>query len=115
MGDVRRQLVLVEQRLRVAGRNDVDLAVVVELTHCVEGPSFSRRSQGERFFELGLPFSIGAAAGQQFARVLFGEPEPLSQIGDREAFVPQERLPDLWVLAHCTSIVPTSRRHERDS
>src|SRR5207247_4313004 len=99
-GDIRSHLSACEERLRVPGRNDVQLAIVVELAHGEQRVPFGRRPEGERMLEL-LPLRLRRTGPrQQSLRMLTSDAELRGKIRDRESLATQERLPDLGFRAH---------------
>jgi hypothetical protein len=99
-GHIRSHLSAGEQRLRIPGGDDVELAVVVELTYGVERVPCGRRSEGKSMFELGPLGLRRPPARQQSVRMLPRDAELSGQIGDRQSSTPQQRLPNLGFIAH---------------
>jgi hypothetical protein len=99
-GDTSCHIGIGEQRLRIAGRNEVELTGVVELADRVQRLPARRDSERERGIELG-PLRFGVtAAGQQAVRMLPGDAEPTREVRDRKTFATEENLPNLDVTAH---------------
>jgi hypothetical protein len=88
LGDTRRHVSIREQRLRVAGRNDVQLAGVVELADRVQRMSAVRRSECEGRLELGALSLCRTPSGQEAVRVLARDAELPGEIGDRQPLAP---------------------------
>jgi len=88
-GDIDRDLSTGEERLRVTGRNDVELAVVVKLADREQRVPCSRRSERECLFELISLRLHGPAARQQSVSMLSRDTELCGQIRDRQPFAPQ--------------------------
>jgi hypothetical protein len=110
-GDVHSNLSACEEWLGVPRRNDVQLAVVVELAHGEQRVPCSRRPEGERMFEL-LPLGLRRPASrQQSMRMLASDPELRGKIGDRQSLTTQERLPDLGFITHLATIVTSAREY----
>jgi hypothetical protein len=88
-GDIRRQVPIGEQGLRIPCWNDVELSVVVQLTDGEQRLPFTRCAESQCVLELvSLRFS-GTAPGQQPMCVLTRDAELTGQICDRETLTPQ--------------------------
>ena len=99
-GDIRGHLSAGEERLRVTGRDDVELTVVVELADGEQRASCCRCPERKCMFEL-IPLGIrGPAARQESVRMLSRDAELSGEIRDRQPFAPQECLPDFGFIAH---------------
>ena len=99
-GYIRSHLSTGEERLCIPGRNDVQLTVVVELSHGVERTPGGRCSEGKRVLEL-IPLRLCRPSPRQETMGMLSRDAKLSgQIGDRQTFAPEQRLPDLGFIAH---------------
>jgi hypothetical protein len=98
MCDVRNHVSTGEERLRISGRDDVQLAVVVEVADCVQRSPCGGRSERERIFEL-IPLGLRRSASrQQPVRMLPRDTVLRGQIRDRQPFAAQKRLPNLGFI-----------------
>ncbi len=99
-GDIRGHLSTGEERLCITGRDDVELAVVVELADRKQRVSCSRFAERECVFEL-IPLGISrSAARQETVRMLSRDSELRGQVSDRQPLPAQKRLPDLGFIPH---------------
>src|SRR5438128_12341622 len=99
-GDGRRQLAIGEKRLCVTGGNEIELALLVELSDREQWTTVRGCSQGERSFEFGALRLGRTASGEEPMGVLPRDAELTGQIGDGQPLAPQKRLPDFVFIVH---------------
>src|SRR6185295_5739939 len=99
-GDVRRHVPACKERLRVTGRHQVQLAVVVQFADPIQRVARSRGAECKRLLELVALRFRRPATGQQSVCMLPCHAELAGQVGDRQTLALQECLPNVGFIPH---------------
>ena len=99
--DARRELAVGEERLGVAGRQQLQLAVGAQLGERVQRPAVGpSRPEGERPLQLVAPRVRAPFAGQEPVRMLTRRSQILRELCDGQTLGAEKCLPNIGILGH---------------